>query len=161
LTSMRMDALVPRLWLHVIARTLPTVHVTRVFGAVTVTVGAAIVKFASLVSLAPGLPVHVTRTRAVVVFGLVTGQVKAPVFATDGASVLHVAPPSRLSSTRMGAGASRLLVQVMDWTEPTPQFSAVFGEVTVTDALAIVKDDVATATLPERSRAVTWMRPWA
>src|SRR5262249_12668655 len=108
LTSRRMDALVPRLWLPVIPRTLPTGHVPRVWGGAPVTAGAAPVTFASLVSLAPGLPVHVTRTRAVVVFGLVTVQVKAPLLATEGASVLHVAPPSRLSSTRMTAEASRL-----------------------------------------------------
>ena len=58
LTSTRIESLAPRLWLHVIARTLPIVQVTLVLGTVTVTLGAAMVKLTLLVSLAPGPPVR-------------------------------------------------------------------------------------------------------
>src|SRR2546427_6395456 len=81
---------------------LPIVHSAPLFGDVTVTNGAAIVKLALLVSLTAPLAVR-TRMRADVDAGLVTTQMYEPVvalaFAIDAAIRLHVAPPSRLTAS--------------------------------------------------------------
>ena len=96
---------------------VPTVQVSPPFGLVTVSVGVAIVKFTSLVSVTVAFAVQVARIRAVVVGDPLTVQLKLPPVAlefwTDAARRLHVAPPSRLSSSPTVAALPRLLVHVI------------------------------------------------
>jgi hypothetical protein len=64
-----------------------------------------------LVSVTPLLVVQVTRTRAVVVAGPVTVQLKVPEddpFATEAAMTVHVDPPFRLTSTLLVLPVGRL-----------------------------------------------------
>ena len=134
---------------------LPIVHSAPLFGADTVTNGAAIVKLLSLVSLAAP-PAALTRKRADVVFGLVTTQAYEPAvplaFAIEAAIGLQVAPPSRLTSMSTVLPAPRLCVHAIVCVEPTPQLTFVFGVVTVMTGLTIVTvvalgGDVATPSL--------------
>src|SRR5437899_3207456 len=133
---------------------LPIVHSAPLFGDVTVTNGAAIVKLALLVPLTAPLAVR-TRIRADVVAGLVTTQLYEPAvaaFAIDAAIGLHVAPPSRLTSMSTVLPAPRLCVHAIVCVEPTPQLTFVFGVVTVMTGLTIVTvvalgGDVATPSL--------------
>ena len=65
---------VPRLWLKLRLCVVPTDHLTFVFGDVTLTNGAAIVKLTLLVSLIAAFAEALTRIRACVVAGPVTTQ---------------------------------------------------------------------------------------
>jgi hypothetical protein len=96
LTSRRTVAELPRLFVHVMAWTDPTVHVTLVFGEVTCMVGVASVKLLEL-SVTLVLAVQTARIRAFVTGDPATVQLKLPpvplVFWTEGAIVVQVMPP--------------------------------------------------------------------
>ena len=138
LTSMFTVCDVPRLWFQVMDCVLPSDQVTAVFGAVTV-IQSAIVKFVALVLVTAGLPERVTRTRAWVVAGPVTVQVKLPVVALvvtkPGLMVVQLAPPSRLRSMTTVAPVPRLWLKVMAWAVAMLQVTAVFGAVRVSDGV--------------------------
>src|SRR4051812_709492 len=144
LMSMAKACPIPRLCVNRIVCTVPERHVTAVFGAVTVTTGAAIENATSLMSdAAPST--DATRTSAAAVGGPVTVHTNDPdvavLFCTDATTGSHVVPSLRDRSIRTNALAPRLSLQRIVWAMPTVQFTAVFGAVTVRTgaALAIVK----------------------
>src|SRR4051794_28980257 len=104
-------ALAPRLCVHVMARTVPLVHVTAVLGEVTVTL-AATSENLPLTPLAKK-PFADTPTIAVVVADPVAVQAKLPVLGAVEASVVYVLPPLRLSSIFTVAVGSRFDVQAI------------------------------------------------
>src|SRR5262245_59297519 len=101
------------------------------------------VKLVSLRSFTLVLAIHVTRTRARVVVGAATVQLKLPVpaasFVTAPLMTDQVEPLSRLISICTTALVPRLWLQRIACVLPTVQLTAVFGVVTVTKGTAIVK----------------------
>jgi hypothetical protein len=138
-------AVEPRLFVHVMVRTVPTVHVSPLAGAVTAIVGFAIVKL-PVEPVTFVFAVHTARIRAEVVVGLVTVQLKLPPvaleFCTEAAIWLHVLPPSRLTSSRTVALDPRLFVQLIVCTLPTSQVSPALGAVRLIVPLETVKSAV-------------------
>ena len=100
-----------------------------------------------------------------VVAGPVTSQLNEPddvPLVTDAAIGCHVAPASRLRSTRTRACAPSVCVHEMVRVEPTGNEVAVFGAVTVTAPLPVttLNDELDTSITSEVRRcATTRMRP--
>ena len=124
----------PRVWVQATTRVLPIAHTELPVGSVTLTV-PEMVKLTALTLAMVGSVAEEMRTRALVVAGVVTTQLKVPVVSaplgTFAAIELQVAPPSRLTSMSTVAAAPRLWVQVIDRVLPIVQVTAVLGAVMV------------------------------
>ena len=93
---------------HVIVCAVPIVQLAPAAGDVTDSDGLPMVN-APLVPTAGTPPFAVTRTSAALVAGPVAVHARLPLAGAADASVVQVAPPSRLSSTRTVVPAGRLL----------------------------------------------------
>ncbi len=103
-------------------------HDSPPFGVTTVMMAAAILKLRSLAPQSDGVLTLQTRTRARLVAGPVTVQLKAPSLAVEAAMTVHVAPAFR-DSWRRTLPLTPVLVQSMRRrllkVHPSPPFGTV------------------------------------
>jgi len=110
--------------------TLPTLHVSPPFGAVTVRLPPPIPKFTSLVSETLGSFTSLTRIRARAVAGAFTFQLYDPSLGVLLIRVAQVEPPS-LDSSIFTLSHIWLEVQAIVWVLPRGQVSPPFGTLTL------------------------------
>ena len=124
-------------------RLLPMGHVCPPFGTVTVIWIVVMVKSPSLVSQTLGMARLQMRTRACVVAGAVTVQLKVPVLAAL-AEIVDQDDPLSLDTSIFTFPVSPTDVHLIAWGLPTPQTSPPFGAVTVIEpriVSAVVMND--------------------
>ena len=125
-----------RFEVHVIVCASPIVQLALAAGDVTVTDGLPMVNPA-LVATAGTPPFALTRTTAALVAGPVAVHARLPPVAAE-ASVVQLAPPSPLSSTRTVVPAGRLLEdQGIVRAVPIAQFAPAAGDVTASAGVTI------------------------
>ena len=138
LSSIFTVAVDSRFDVHVIVCAVPIVQLAPAAGDVTDSDGLPIVNV-PLVPTAGTLPFAVTRTTAALVAGPVAVHARLPVAGAADASVVQLAPPSRLSSTRTVVPAGRLLDQEIVRAVPIAQLAPAAGDVTASVAVTIGK----------------------
>ena len=107
---------------------VPANSVAFAAGAVTATAGVTMANV-PLKPKAPALPVAVSRRHAFAVSGPAIGQAKLPVFGADGARIVYVLPPSRLSSILIVV-AGAFVVHVIGSDAPAKAVIPAAGPVT-------------------------------